>query len=162
MNLKPNPTTLSLVKEVIEALRNIEGSLAGEFTVDHLAAAESWDDRFQCLKWAIESQATVAEMIVWHRAKNGLDLFAEEESTAPSKPVREWPKWSVPKEPMISGTIGGSKPIAYARQDSEYYGFTVHEDGSSFRYETNDGYSSEYLWRECTEAEALSRFNPAK
>lgn len=53
-------------------------NLVGEFTVEHLKAAECWDDRFECLKWAVENRATVAEMKVWHRAQNGLDLFAED------------------------------------------------------------------------------------
>jgi len=78
MRLKPDPTNLSRVLAAIAELRIVESALAGEFTVAHLEAAESWNDRFQCLKWAVESQATVAEMKSWHRANNGLVLFTED------------------------------------------------------------------------------------
>lgn len=80
MRLKPDTTNLSRVKQIINDLRIIEGALAGEFSVEHLKATEQWHDRFECLKWAIESQATVNEMIIWHRAQNRLDLFSKEES----------------------------------------------------------------------------------
>lgn len=78
MERKKNQTNRSRVQAAIAELRIVEGALAGEFTVAHLEAAESWNDRFACLKWAVECQATVAEMKVWHRAQNGLDLFVDE------------------------------------------------------------------------------------
>ncbi len=70
-------------------------------------------------------------------------------------PSKAWPKWYVPKSPMISGPSGGEKPIAYALQHSEYHGRTFHTDGSSFRFETDK--DSEHLWDECTETVALAR-----
>lgn len=78
MRAKPNTNNLSRVRAAIEELRIVEGALAGEFSVAHLEAAESWNDRFECLKWAVESQATVAEMKSWHRAQNVIDLFMKE------------------------------------------------------------------------------------
>ncbi len=62
----------------IAEINIVIGQLVGEFTVEHLKVAENWNDRFECLKWAVESGATVAEMKAWHRAQNGLDLFPED------------------------------------------------------------------------------------
>jgi len=39
--------------------------------------ALNWDDAEDCLSWAQESDATVAEMRAWRRAQRGEDLFAE-------------------------------------------------------------------------------------
>lgn len=78
MKLKPDYTNSSKLREAASLISSVIYSLQGEFTVEHLKAAEKWNDRFECLKWAVEAQATVAEMKAWHRAQNGLDLFAEE------------------------------------------------------------------------------------
>lgn len=47
----------------------------------HFYAALTWDDAAECLQWAEEIQATVAEMKAWRRAQRGEDLTqaAEEE-----------------------------------------------------------------------------------
>jgi hypothetical protein len=39
--------------------------------------ALNWDDAEECLTWAQDSDATVAEMRAWRRAQRGEDLFAE-------------------------------------------------------------------------------------
>ena len=39
--------------------------------------ALNWDDAADCLGWAQDSDATVAEMRAWRRAQRGEDLFAE-------------------------------------------------------------------------------------
>lgn len=47
----------------------------------HFYAALTWDDSGDCLQWAEETKATVAEMKAWRRARRGEDLEqpAEEE-----------------------------------------------------------------------------------
>lgn len=40
----------------------------------HFYAALTWDDAAECLQWAQEIQATVAEMKAWRRAQRGEDL----------------------------------------------------------------------------------------
>lgn len=40
----------------------------------HFYAALNWDDAAECLQWADEMQATVAEMKAWRRAQLGEDL----------------------------------------------------------------------------------------
>jgi hypothetical protein len=42
----------------------------------HFYAALNWDDAAECLQWAQEMQATVAEMKAWRRAQHGEDLTA--------------------------------------------------------------------------------------
>jgi hypothetical protein len=40
----------------------------------HFYAALNWDDSAECLQWADDMQATVAEMRAWRRAQHGEDL----------------------------------------------------------------------------------------
>lgn len=47
----------------------------------HFYSALNWDDAADCLQWAEETQATVAEMKAWRRALRGEDLTAEPEAT---------------------------------------------------------------------------------
>jgi hypothetical protein len=42
----------------------------------HFYAALNWDDAAECLQWAQEMQATVAETKAWRRAQHGEDLTA--------------------------------------------------------------------------------------
>ncbi len=42
----------------------------------HFYAALNWDDAADCLQWAEDMQATVAEMKAWRRAQHGEDLTA--------------------------------------------------------------------------------------
>jgi hypothetical protein len=42
----------------------------------HFYAAITWDDAAECLTWANDMQATVAEMKAWRRAQHGEDLTA--------------------------------------------------------------------------------------
>jgi hypothetical protein len=39
--------------------------------------ALNWDDAGECLRWAQDSEATVAQMRAWRRAQRGEDLFSE-------------------------------------------------------------------------------------
>jgi hypothetical protein len=45
----------------------------------HFYAALNWDDAAECLQWADEMQATVAEMKAWRRAQRGEDLTEQPE-----------------------------------------------------------------------------------
>ena len=55
-----------------------------ELKWSHFYAALTWDDSAECLQWAEETRATVAEMKAWRRARRGEDLDqpGEEESMA--------------------------------------------------------------------------------
>ncbi len=46
----------------------------------HFYASLNWDDAADCLQWAEETQATVAEMKAWRRATRGEDLTSEPEA----------------------------------------------------------------------------------
>jgi hypothetical protein len=68
----------------------------------HFYTALTWDDAAECLRWADDMQATIAEMKAWRRAQHGEDLSeaASEESppfdplvefmSAESRPVRDY------------------------------------------------------------------------
>lgn len=44
----------------------------------HFLIAMTWDDSAECLGWANEMEATVAEMRAWRRAQHGEDLESQE------------------------------------------------------------------------------------
>jgi hypothetical protein len=77
MKRKIDSTATTRLQLAVTEINIVLGELAGQFTVQHLEAAEEWIDRLECLKWAVEANATVQEMKVWRRAKNGFDLFSE-------------------------------------------------------------------------------------
>lgn len=47
----------------------------------HFRAALAWEDAAECLAWANENQATIAEMKAWRRMQNGEDLTVEASET---------------------------------------------------------------------------------
>lgn len=49
----------------------------------HFYAALNWDDAAECLQWADEMQATVAEMKAWRRAQRGEDLTEQADGEVP-------------------------------------------------------------------------------
>jgi hypothetical protein len=56
----------------------------------HFYAAVAWDDAAECLQWAEDIGATVAEMKAWRRAQRGEDLSEPSEESGnwfPSDPV---------------------------------------------------------------------------
>lgn len=55
----------------------------GSLKWSHFYAALNWDDAADCLQWAEETQATVAEMKAWRRAVRGEDLTSEPEAVEP-------------------------------------------------------------------------------
>jgi hypothetical protein len=59
----------------------------------HFYAALNWDDAPECLQWAEENQATVAEMKAWRRASRGEDLTVDAVD-------EEWGVAYVPSEPV--------------------------------------------------------------
>lgn len=53
------------------------GDVVGEYSTlkwSHFYVALNWDDSPECLQWAQENEATVAEMKAWRRAQRGEDL----------------------------------------------------------------------------------------
>ncbi|MBL8848836.1 MAG: hypothetical protein JNG89_04100 [Planctomycetaceae bacterium] len=46
----------------------------GELKWSHFYASLNWDDAAECLQWAQDMSATVAEMKAWRRAQHGEDL----------------------------------------------------------------------------------------
>ncbi|MGQ0637087.1 MAG: hypothetical protein ACT4QC_20960 [Planctomycetaceae bacterium] len=81
----------------------------------HFYAALAWDDAADCLRWAADMQATVAEMRAWRRAQRGEDLTAE---ALPEEAVRFLPAdlaaVQMPAEATSEETRGAWRPGASA------------------------------------------------
>jgi hypothetical protein len=64
-------------RRVWEAFGDVRGEYP-QLKWSHFYAALNWNDAAECLQWAHEFQASVAEMRAWRRAQHGDDLEAEE------------------------------------------------------------------------------------
>ena len=62
-------------RRVWETFSDVQGSY-DRLKWSHFYAALNWDDAADCLQWADDMQATVAEMKAWRRAQHGEDLTA--------------------------------------------------------------------------------------
>lgn len=67
-------------RRVWETFSDVRGQFPG-LKWSHFYSALNWDDAADCLQWAEETQATVAEMKAWRRALRGEDLTSEPEAT---------------------------------------------------------------------------------
>jgi hypothetical protein len=67
-------------RRVWETFSDVRGQFAA-LKWSHFYSALNWDDAADCLQWAEETQATVAEMKAWRRALRGEDLTSEPEAT---------------------------------------------------------------------------------
>lgn len=91
----------------------------------HFYAALTWDDAADCLQWALDMEATVAEMRAWRRAQRGEDLSID---APPEEAIRYLPEEpeavQVPTDaegdesraPVRSGTSGNASMPGVARQ----------------------------------------------
>ncbi|MCA9062277.1 MAG: hypothetical protein KDA96_04440 [Planctomycetaceae bacterium] len=70
--------------------------------------ALNWDDASDCLQWAQQSDATVAEMRAWRRAQRGEDLFTESSDG--------YSEWAAP----LSGFDTAHIPLSAVVDPSEY------------------------------------------
>lgn len=71
---------IGLTRDQVCQRRRVWDTFSGEcdtyhtLSWSHFYAALNWDDAPECLQWADEMQATVAEMKAWRRAQRGEDL----------------------------------------------------------------------------------------
>lgn len=114
-----------LVWERFSDVRNSYHSLSWS----HFYVALNWDDAAECLQWANEFEATVAEMRAWRRSQHGEDLSepAEEENTLAGTGDRHLPR-SDSEDASVGSEIqpaGGNRhdeedePVAPARAEQE-------------------------------------------
>ncbi|MBX3450583.1 MAG: hypothetical protein KF777_13530 [Planctomycetaceae bacterium] len=96
----------------------------------HFYSAINWDDAAECLQWANDTQATVAEMKAWRRAQRGEDLTEaaddfQSDLAAEPVPVR-WP------DDAEAGTgTGGSSSNAEGRERDPQLSQAARELGES-------------------------------
>lgn len=98
----------------------------------HFYSALAWDDAAECLQWAQEIGATVAEMKAWRRAQRGEDLSepsAEPADWFPSEPVEvRVPGTAAAAEGAAPGVRNGAAPpvvagVARAAEGDDYAPF---------------------------------------
>lgn len=70
--------------------------------------ALNWDDAEDCLAWAQDAEATVAEMRAWRRAQRGEDLFAESSEG--------YSEWAAP----LGGMDTSAVPLSRVVDPSQY------------------------------------------
>lgn len=90
----------------------------------HFYVALNWDDSSECLQWANEIEATVAEMKAWRRAQHGEDL---------SSPANDAPPFDIAPE-FLSVPEGALSYVSDA--DSQRSGELVGVGASGERSET--------------------------
>lgn len=142
----------------------------------HFYVALNWDDSAECLQWANEIEATVAEMKAWRRAQHGEDLSepADEEapfSVAPDSlqvgegMVREVSEVDATGRELVGAGTGrgeradvvGSAPRESANE-SEYapFGKGARGDAPSDEKDEREGPTSEEIYkRACTSIEKV-------
>jgi hypothetical protein len=74
----------------------------------HLYAALTWDDAAECLQWANEMTASIAEMKAWRRAQRGEDLSSPADEEPPFDALAEY----VSAEPGYVRAPDDSEPRA--------------------------------------------------
>ncbi len=111
----------------------------------HFYVAINWDDASECLQWAMENQATVAEMRAWRRSIHGEDLTTDPDPLAlqgldyAPVPVREagqpsagqgthYADEDLPFEPTGSGVGGSAETTPYAPFRKDARGSAFEQD----------------------------------
>ena len=78
----------------------------------HFYAAINWDDAAECLQWADDVQAGVAEMKAWRRAQRGEDLNTPAMDDAldglPTEPALA--REAAPSDPQSSFSVSANNP----------------------------------------------------
>ncbi|QDT31333.1 hypothetical protein [Thalassoglobus polymorphus] len=143
----------------------------------HFYVALNWDDASECLQWANEIEATVAEMKAWRRSQHGEDLTAPAEEEAPfsiapdylqvgDNMVREVADVEGEGRSLAGAGVGSSGERAEtvnsapreSSGNSEYapFGQGARGDASSDENEKREGPSSEEIYkRACASIEKV-------
>ena len=121
-------------RRVWETFADVDGDYI-DLKWSHFYVSLNWDDAPECLQWAQENQASVAEMKAWRRAMHGEDLSQQQATddwgndltiqTSDRTEVKD-PDDFVPSEP------GSAKPSG-SRTDQNLVASAAREDYSPFR-----------------------------
>ncbi len=89
----------------------------------HYVVALNWDDADDCLEWAADSEATVAEMRAWRRAQRGEDLFADANTPSEFQMMAGGPAFT----PSVPDSIEGSMAMVTNPGVTEYSPYSSGE-----------------------------------
>jgi len=97
----------------------------------HYYTCLNWDDAAECMQWASEMQATVAEMKAWRRAQHGEDLSTPgDDDDGDYLPVEAGFVQLIDGEPVErSGRTGESGGSASGSRDATASSFARESDG---------------------------------
>jgi hypothetical protein len=87
----------------------------------HFYTALTWDDAAECLRWADDMQATIAEMRAWRRAQHGEDLTEAAGDEAP------------PFDPLVEFMTAESRPVRDYEDDERRGRSGERREGDSSR-----------------------------
>lgn len=76
----------------------------------HFYAALNWEDAAECLQWANELGATVAEMKAWRRAQRGEDLGQRSEAEEPPFGGEDEPQFLPVGSGLVRDVVAGELP----------------------------------------------------
>jgi hypothetical protein len=131
-------------RRVWETFADVRESYAA-LSWSHFYTATSWDDAAECLQWADDMQATVAEMRAWRRAQRGEDLSSresgdgsrEQESeleAAAALSVEDSPRrhggTEKQSEPVTMSQVMGSESVRSESENAESGGYAPFSSGA--------------------------------
>ena len=70
-----DPDNQKKLKAAVRDLESVIQSLDHRFNEQHLKSAKDWPDWFEYLMWAVQAEATAAEMVMYRKAMRGEDLI---------------------------------------------------------------------------------------
>ncbi|MCG6154571.1 hypothetical protein [Rubinisphaera margarita] len=97
----------------------------------HFYVALNWDDAPECLSWAQENEATVAEMRAWRRSVHGEDLTAEPDPN--SLQLLDYNPTDVRHPSEFAGVAGGGESDAPFEATGSYSGEREQTPYSPYR-----------------------------
>lgn len=89
---------------------------SGKITWTHLRVSLAWDDWQECLDWAAATEASVAEMRAWRRAKNGENIREEAVSLDETTVTAESPVKPVASPGLQRGPASAAQITAQVKQ----------------------------------------------
>jgi hypothetical protein len=98
----------------------------------HFYSALTWDDAAECLQWAQDIGATVAEMRAWRRAQRGEDLSTVSDDDSLGWLPTEASEVRVPGSTVV--TVNGARAEGEPREAAPVAAGVARESGSSDEY----------------------------
>lgn len=134
---------LQSVTAIMESLQGLRFAKPAEtiLSKQHFEAAEGWPDADECLQWAKDAAATVAEMRAWRRAQNGSVDHSETNTPLEGLPVsastaEEEPGGRTKLSDAGRGVVDATQVDRLSQDDGQSE--SAHTNGSTSANSTED------------------------